>query len=185
MLQAHATLGFGRGGCSQGPGARLILTNGKLSGRNQPLRRSLLAYVAEARARLTRPARVFEVCLRSGFAALLPSSPSRRFAGRAARALCWVRPLRGREVARKPDAAELLTRVQGPVRGARMYLLTSGGPQGGWVDALLRLASTRGGRRTVLAALARAAAPTGVTAGKRSRASDRAKLVAPTGGSRG
>ncbi|HWN42932.1 MAG TPA: hypothetical protein VNW71_11980, partial [Thermoanaerobaculia bacterium] len=49
-------------------------------------------------------------------------------------------------------AAELLTRVQ-RTGGARMYLLTDGGPLGGWVDALLRLASTRGGRLLVLAVL--------------------------------
>jgi hypothetical protein len=51
-------------------------------------------------------------------------------------------------------AAQLLTRVPRPTRGARMYLLTSGGPLGGWLDALLRLALTRGGRLMVLAVLA-------------------------------
>ena len=57
-------------------------------------------------------------------------------------------------------AAELLTRVQRPTRGARMYLLTIGGPLGGWIDALVRLASTRGGRLMVLAVLAERHPPT-------------------------
>jgi hypothetical protein len=51
-------------------------------------------------------------------------------------------------------AAELLTRLQRPPRSARMYLLTSEPPLGGWIEALLRLASTREGRLRVLAALA-------------------------------
>jgi hypothetical protein len=66
------------------------------------------------------------------------------------------------EVARSLEtliAAELLTRVQRPTRGTRMYVLTSGGLLGGWIDALLRLASTRGGRLMVLAALAERQAP--------------------------
>src|SRR5262245_27408803 len=61
------------------------------------------------------------------------------------------------EVAKSLDtliAAGLLTRVQGPTRSGRMYLLTSSGPSGGWIDALLRLASTRQGRVAVLTILA-------------------------------
>src|SRR5262245_13026479 len=61
------------------------------------------------------------------------------------------------EVAKSLDsliAAALLTRVQGPTRNARMYLLMRRGPAGGALDALLRLASTREGRATVLTALA-------------------------------
>ena len=61
------------------------------------------------------------------------------------------------EVARSLEtliAAELLARIQKPARGARLYVLASGGPRGGWLDALVRLASTRGGRLMVLAALA-------------------------------
>jgi hypothetical protein len=52
-------------------------------------------------------------------------------------------------------AAGLLTRVQRPTASARMYLLTDGGRSGGWLEALLRLASTREGRLAALAALAR------------------------------
>ena len=65
------------------------------------------------------------------------------------------------EVARSLDAligAGLLTRVQRPSGVARMYVLSVGGPPGGWLDALLRLASTREGRLAVLAALSRARA---------------------------
>ena len=58
-------------------------------------------------------------------------------------------------------AAGLLARVQGPTPAARMYRLTSGGPLGGWMDALLRLASTRGGRLMVLSALAEPQPPPG------------------------
>jgi hypothetical protein len=50
----------------------------------------------------------------------------------------------------------LLTRTQRPTGTARMYLLTVGGPLGGWMEALLRLASTRDGRLAVIAALSRA-----------------------------
>jgi hypothetical protein len=52
-------------------------------------------------------------------------------------------------------AGELLTRAQRPTGTARMYLLTVSGPLGGWVDALLRLASTRDGRLAVIGALSR------------------------------
>ena len=61
------------------------------------------------------------------------------------------------EVAESLDtliAAGILTRVQGPSRSARMYLLTSDGTPGGWIDALLRMASTREGRLAMLAVLA-------------------------------
>ena len=51
--------------------------------------------------------------------------------------------------------AGLLTRVQRPTAAARMYLLASDGQRGGWLDALLRQASTREGRLATLAALAR------------------------------
>jgi hypothetical protein len=59
-------------------------------------------------------------------------------------------------------AARLLTRVLSPPSSARMYVLTSPGPSGplgGWLDALLRLASTRAGRLAVVAALSEHQAP--------------------------
>jgi hypothetical protein len=59
-------------------------------------------------------------------------------------------------------AAHLLTRVLSPPSSVQMYLLASTGPSGpllGWLDALLRLASTRGGRLAVVAALAERQAP--------------------------
>ena len=62
------------------------------------------------------------------------------------------------EVARSLDALignGLLSRVQRPGGGERMYTLTTVGPLGGWLDALLRLASTRAGRLAVLASLSR------------------------------
>ena len=52
-------------------------------------------------------------------------------------------------------AAGLLTRLQRPTAGARMYVLASDNPRGGWLDALLRHASTRQGRLATLAALTR------------------------------
>ena len=52
-------------------------------------------------------------------------------------------------------AAGLLTRMQRPTAGARMYVLATDNPHGGWLDALLRHASTRPGRLATLAALAR------------------------------
>ena len=61
------------------------------------------------------------------------------------------------EVAKSLDtliAAGILTRVQGPTRSVRMYLLSSVGTPGGWIDALLRMASTREGRLAMLAVLA-------------------------------
>jgi hypothetical protein len=61
------------------------------------------------------------------------------------------------EVAKSLDtliAAGILTRVQGPTPSVRMYLLSSAGTPGGWIDALLRMASTRQGRLAMLAVLA-------------------------------
>jgi hypothetical protein len=49
--------------------------------------------------------------------------------------------------------AGLLARVQRPTGSARMYLLATTGDLGGWLDTLLKLASTRNGRLAVLAAL--------------------------------
>ena len=49
----------------------------------------------------------------------------------------------------------LLTRMQRPTAGARMYVLAKDGPRGGGLDALLRLAATREGRLATRAALAR------------------------------
>jgi hypothetical protein len=51
-------------------------------------------------------------------------------------------------------AAGLLTREQRPTGSACMYLLVHSGSLGGWLDSLLRLASTRLGRLAVMAALA-------------------------------
>jgi hypothetical protein len=65
------------------------------------------------------------------------------------------------EVARSIDAligGGLLSRVQKAGGVPRMYVLNIAGPLGGWLDALLRLASTREGRLTILAALSRAQA---------------------------
>ena len=52
-------------------------------------------------------------------------------------------------------AGGLLTRTQRPTAIPRMYLLATEGARGGWLDALLRLASTRPGRLAILAALTR------------------------------
>ena len=68
------------------------------------------------------------------------------------------------EVARSLDAligGGLLSRVQKPGGIARMYVLTITGPLGGWLDALLRLVSTRQGRLSVLEALSRGRAAEG------------------------
>ena len=68
------------------------------------------------------------------------------------------------EVARSLDAligGGLLSRVQKPGGVPRMYVLTIAGPLGGWLHALLRLASTREGRLAVLEALSRAQAEDG------------------------
>ena len=50
-------------------------------------------------------------------------------------------------------AAGLLTRAQRPTGSARVYLLSSSGRLKGWLDALMRVASTRAGRLAVIAAL--------------------------------
>lgn len=58
-----------------------------------------------------------------------------------------------KQVAQSIDAfieAGLLERTQNPLHAARLYLLVLNGPQGGGLRALLELASTRQGRRSVL-----------------------------------
>lgn len=58
-----------------------------------------------------------------------------------------------KQVAQAVDAfidAGLLKRTQNSMHAARMYLLVLDGPQGGGLTALLKLASTRQGRREIL-----------------------------------
>lgn len=58
-----------------------------------------------------------------------------------------------KQVAKSIDAfieAALLKRIQTSMHAARMYLLVLDGPKGGGLTALLKLASTRQGRRDVL-----------------------------------
>lgn len=58
-----------------------------------------------------------------------------------------------KQVARSLEAfidAGLLERTQNPTHAARLYLLVLDGPQGGGLKALLELASTREGRRSIL-----------------------------------
>ena len=58
-----------------------------------------------------------------------------------------------KQVAKSIDAfidAGLLKRTQNPMHAARMYLLVLNGPEGGGLTALLKLASTRQGRRDLL-----------------------------------
>ena len=50
--------------------------------------------------------------------------------------------------------AGLVTRSQSPRSAARMYLLTSGGTLGGWLESLLEVAATQEGRRGLIKALA-------------------------------
>jgi hypothetical protein len=57
--------------------------------------------------------------------------------------------------------AGLLTQSQNPKSGARMYVLMSGGPLGGWLKSLLEVAATQAGRRALLQALARRHRPGG------------------------
>ncbi|MFB3917345.1 MAG: hypothetical protein ACE14M_11485 [Terriglobales bacterium] len=60
------------------------------------------------------------------------------------------------QVAKSLDAfitAGLVERTQNPMHAARMYLLVLNGPQGEGLKALLKLASTRQGRREVLETL--------------------------------
>lgn len=62
-----------------------------------------------------------------------------------------------KQVAKSVDAfigAGLLERTQNPNHAARMYLLVLDGPQGGGLTALLKVASTRQGRREILELLA-------------------------------
>lgn len=49
--------------------------------------------------------------------------------------------------------ADLLERTQKPMHAARMYLLVLDGPQNGGIRELLKLASTRSGRHSILQAL--------------------------------
>lgn len=61
-----------------------------------------------------------------------------------------------KEIAKSLEAfieADLLERTQNPMHAARMYLLVLDGPQHGGIRALLKLASTRSGRRSILRAL--------------------------------
>lgn len=61
-----------------------------------------------------------------------------------------------KEVARSLDAfidAGILTRAQNPVHAARLYTLASAGAHGGWLPSLIQIASSRDGRRAVIAAL--------------------------------
>jgi hypothetical protein len=84
-------------------------------------------------------------------------------------------------------AAGLLTRVQRPTSSARMYVLTDGGPDGGWLETLLQLTSTRDGRLAALAALSArrpatessspgGSGPSAVRAPRRSQARDAREL---------
>lgn len=60
------------------------------------------------------------------------------------------------QIARSLDAlmaAGLLQRSQNHLQSARMYVLDLSGPTGGWVPALMRVASTRAGRAAVIGAL--------------------------------
>lgn len=50
--------------------------------------------------------------------------------------------------------AGLLQRTQTPAHAARLYVFVTGGPIGGWLPALLDLASTRPGRLALRDALA-------------------------------
>jgi hypothetical protein len=61
-----------------------------------------------------------------------------------------------REVAKSLEtfiAADLLERTQNPMHAARMYVLVLDGPQNGGIRELLKLASTRNGRHSILQAL--------------------------------
>lgn len=50
-------------------------------------------------------------------------------------------------------AAGLLKRTQNPTASSRLYVLTPVGPNGGWLPALLQIASTREGRLALIEAL--------------------------------
>ena len=61
-----------------------------------------------------------------------------------------------KEIAKSLEAfieAGLLERTQNPMHAARMYLLVLDGPRHDGIRDLLKLASTRNGRRSVLGAL--------------------------------
>lgn len=61
-----------------------------------------------------------------------------------------------KEIAKSLEAfieADLLERTQNPMHAARMYLLVLDGPRHDGIRDLLKLASTRNGRRNVLHAL--------------------------------
>ena len=49
----------------------------------------------------------------------------------------------------------LLTRTQNPAHAARLYVFAADGASGGWLSALLELASTRDGRLALLQELSR------------------------------
>lgn len=49
--------------------------------------------------------------------------------------------------------AGLLKRTQNPAAASRLYVLTPVGPDGGWLPALVQLASTREGRLALIEAL--------------------------------
>ena len=49
--------------------------------------------------------------------------------------------------------AKLLTRSQNPAHAARMYVFSVGGPNGGWLPALVEFVSTREGRLALREAL--------------------------------
>ena len=67
----------------------------------------------------------------------------------------------GYEIKRIAESLELLlnagfvTRTQNPTHAARMYVFAAGGSSGGWLPSLVALASTREGRLSILAELAR------------------------------
>lgn len=64
-----------------------------------------------------------------------------------------------KEIAKSLDAfidAGLLERTQNPTHSARLYLLVLDGPEHGALGPLLKLASTREGRRNIVQALNRA-----------------------------
>src|SRR5258705_11212179 len=75
--------------------------------------------------------------------------------------------------------AGLLTQSQNPKSGARMYVLTSGGPLGDWLTSLLEVAATPAGRRALSQALPRRHWPGGApgAGGKR-----RGSRTGPSGG---
>jgi hypothetical protein len=52
-------------------------------------------------------------------------------------------------------SADVLTRTQNPAHAARMYVFNVGGSSGGWVPALVAMASTREGRLAMIKVLSR------------------------------